>query len=254
MSDLPIYLWAYVLVGFAIIPVVTGMIIRRGAVAAGLDRATTRTLTWAVPAGWVAWTVVVGLLAGQGAFKAGSGFAALPWLGIALALALGGWLLAARIPALAQALTAPGTPARLALPQTLRVIGGVFVAAWLLGELPAVFALPAGLGDIAVGIAAPFVARRLARGGSRAAGLWFNGLGLLDLVVAVTLGTLSRPGPQQILAVDAPGEALTLLPLVLIPATAVPLAAALHIMSIRRLRAEAGPQHQDVPPGAAVRQ
>ena len=33
------------------------------------------------------------------------------------------------------------------------------------GHLPALFALPAGLGDIAAGIAAPLVARRLARGG-----------------------------------------------------------------------------------------
>ena len=44
-----------------------------------------------------------------------------------------------------------------------------------LGHLPALFALPAGLGDVAAGIAAPLVALRLAQGTGRRAALWFNG-------------------------------------------------------------------------------
>src|SRR5438309_839142 len=53
--------------------------------------------------------------------------------------------------------------------QTYRVGGVFFVIAWMAGTLPAAFALPAGLGDIAVGAAAPFVAAAVAakRPGSR---------------------------------------------------------------------------------------
>ena len=47
--------------------------------------------------------------------------------------------------------------------QTFRIGGVFFVIAWLRGSLPAGFALPAGLGDIAVGITAPFVAAAIAR-------------------------------------------------------------------------------------------
>lgn len=49
-------------------------------------------------------------------------------------------------------------------PHTLRAAGLAFVIVAGLGRLPAVVALPAGLGDIAVGLSAPWAARRLARG------------------------------------------------------------------------------------------
>jgi hypothetical protein len=55
----------------------------------------------------------------------------------------------------------------------------------------ALFALPAGLGDIAAGIAAPLVAHKLAQGTGRRAALWFNAFGMTDLVVALTLGALT---------------------------------------------------------------
>ena len=60
-----------------------------------------------------------------------------------------------------------------------------------LGHLPALFALPAGLGDITTGLAAPLVARRLTRGDGRRGAWWFNAFGITDLVVALTLGALT---------------------------------------------------------------
>jgi hypothetical protein len=133
----------------------------------------------------------------------------------------------------------PGTPARLAWPHTLRVLGGVFLIVLALDKLPAVFAIPAGLGDIAVGVAAPFVAWRLAsgtdRGGAVRSAVWFNILGIVDLAVAVSIGFLAGLGPTRLLQVTPSTEALTLLPLALIPTTAVPLAVALHLVSLRRL-------------------
>ena len=93
---------------------------------------------------------------------------------------------------MARALAAPGTVSRLELPHSFRAVEGTaFVAVMALGHLPALFALPAGLGDVAAGIAAPLVARRLARGGSRRGALWFNAFSMTDLVVALTLGALT---------------------------------------------------------------
>ena len=55
--------------------------------------------------------------------------------------------------------------------QSWRILGGMFVVRWWFGDLPLVFALFAGLGDMAIGIAAPFAASRLYRAapGARAA-------------------------------------------------------------------------------------
>jgi predicted RND superfamily exporter protein len=68
----------------------------------------------------------------------------------------------------------------------------------------------------------------------------FNLLGLLDLVVAVSLAVvLGLPG---LVAVTPSTEALRLLPLALILTVAVPLAIALHIVSLYRLRTAIRPE------------
>jgi len=97
------------------------------------------------------------------------------------------------------------------------------------GHLPAAFALPAGLGDIAIGVTAPFVARRLA---SNAGAVRFNVLGILDLVIAAGIAFLLS-GLVEVTPSTAP---LRLLPLALIPTAPVPLALALHIVSLLRFR------------------
>ncbi len=123
--------------------------------------------------------------------------------------------------------------------QVTRVVGGLFLVAYAQGDLPAAFALPAGIGDVLVGLAAPFVARRLARAGAdraRPLVLAWCAVGLLDLVVAVTCGLLSAPSSFQQLAPGDPNVAITSYPLVLIPAFAVPSLIALHVYVIARLR------------------
>jgi hypothetical protein len=139
-------------------------------------------------------------------------------------------------------LAAPGTAARLALPHTLRVVGVTFLLVMAQGRLPAIFALPAGLGDIAAGLAAPLVARRLAQGGGCRRAVWFNLFGILDLVVALSIGFLAGLGPWQPLEVTPSTEPLSLLPLALVPTVAVPLSLALHLVSLRRLRAATRPE------------
>ena len=232
MDDLPSYVWALVLAAAVGIPATTSIVLYRGAVAAGLGRRGATDVAAAVAAVLGGWLVLTGSLARAGVYQGREGG---PWFGAAFAGLLLALLLATRIPLVSRILADPGAAARLALPHTLRVVGVVFLILMAQGHLPAAFALPAGLGDIAIGVAAPFVAGRLAREPRPTGAVRFNALGLLDLIVAVGLGVLL--GPPWLLEVTPSTEALRLLPLALIPTAAVPLAIALHILSLRRLRA-----------------
>jgi hypothetical protein len=233
--------WALVLTGVVGIPAATCLTLYRGAVAAGLGRRTATTVAGVAAAGLGGWLLASGLLARAGAYHQPSGQAA-PWFGVAFAATLIALLLAAtRTPVVARVLAAPGTAARLALPHTLRVVGVAFLIVMAQGHLPAVFALPAGLGDVATGLAAPLVARRLARGSGGTRAVWFNLFGVLDLVVALGIGFLAGLGPWRPLEVTPSTEPLSLLPLALVPTVAVPLAIALHLVSLRRLHAATRP-------------
>lgn len=86
----------------------------------------------------------------------------------------------------------------------------------------------------------PFVARRLARieaTGTR----WFNWLGLAGFAVAIAIGTMTAPGALHSISAESISELLTALPFTLIPTLAVPLFAALHIISLRLLANPAAP-------------
>ena len=234
MYDLPSSVWALVLTGVIGIPAATSVMLYRSAEAAGLGRRIAAAVAAAAAVVLGGWIVASSLLARAGVYHRGIG------LGLAaFAAVLLGLLAATRLPTVARILAAPGTPARLAVPHTLRVVGVVFLLVMALGKLPAVFALPAGLGDLAIGLAAPLVARRLARGGGQAMAVRFNRLGILDLAVAVTIAFLAN---LDSLGVTPSTEALTLLPLALVATVAVPLAIALHIISLRRLRLATHPE------------
>ncbi|HEX4722958.1 MAG TPA: hypothetical protein VH333_10620 [Pseudonocardiaceae bacterium] len=213
----------------------TDLLSSRNSAQTGIDREPARLLATVAAVLLGGWLLLSGVIAGRGWYDAPLGQQP-PWLlvvvvGVAVAL-----LAATRIPLVANAIAAPGTLGRLHLPHTMRVAGVVFVLMMALGHLPALFALPAGLGDMATGIAAPFVVRRLARGTGHRAAVWFNALGIADLVVALTLGGLTS---FQLIAVTPSAQAIAELPLALIPTTTVPLLLALHITSLRRLAAVA---------------
>ena len=79
--------------------------------------------------------------------------------------------------------------------QVFRALGAIFLILSATGTLPRLFALPAGVGDILVGLSAPVVGLAYARAPQKAAGLiaaW-NVLGLLDLIDALGLGFLTAP-------------------------------------------------------------
>ncbi len=120
--------------------------------------------------------------------------------------------------------------------QAWRILGITFVILEARGVLPAIFALPAGYGDMAIGITAPFVAWKLVSPSHRVSFILWQFLGIADLVTAVTLGTtaglLSPHGPSMV--------AMTVLPLSLIPTFIVPLLLIFHVICIAQARAWKG--------------
>lgn len=119
-------------------------------------------------------------------------------------------------------------PRVLTLVQSWRMAGLAFVALGAYGILPNVFALPAGYGDMAIGLTAPLAALVLSGAEHRRGFLLWQVLGMIDLVTAVSLGTLASViDPRGI-----PTSAMTVLPLSVIPAFAVPLLLMLHILCV----------------------
>ena len=129
-------------------------------------------------------------------------------------------------------------PALMTAIQAWRFAGFGFLALFSYGVLPGTFAWPAGVGDMAIGLTAPWVALAIIRRpgfiGSKPFLAW-NLFGILDLVVAVSSGALN-----SVLATGIPGEVTTApmaqLPLVLIPGYLVPLFVMLHLAALFQAR------------------
>ena len=121
--------------------------------------------------------------------------------------------------------------------QFYRVLGVTFLVLYAAGQLPGIFALPAGCGDVMVGLTALMVGARAARNESdRLVTLW-NWFGIFDLVVAVATGFLSAPSRFQIFSLDAPNVLIGTFPLVMVPIFAVPLSMVLHLASLTKVGA-----------------
>ena len=135
----------------------------------------------------------------------------------------------------------------LTLAQSWRVGGIVFLILYSEGVLPGVFALPAGWGDIAIGATAPLVAWTMSSEKNFRMPIFvlWNALGMLDLVMAVTLGILASASPLGILAGEITTRAMGTFPLSLIPTFFVPLLIILHLIALGRVRYE-GIRHSNV--------
>jgi hypothetical protein len=122
--------------------------------------------------------------------------------------------------------------------QTGRVAGVVFVILYYQGALPAVFALPAGWGDIAIGVTAPVIAWYWKPPFPRKTLIVWNLLGVFDLVLAVSLGVLASQTPVGVLAGDVSTRLMGQFPLSLIPTFFVPLFLIFHLISWSRIGKE----------------
>jgi len=116
--------------------------------------------------------------------------------------------------------------------QVWRIVGFTFFLLQARNVLPAIFALPAGYGDMFIGATAGFAAWKLAEPAHRNSFIFWQALGILDLITAVSLGTtaglLDPHGPSM--------AAMTVLPLSLIPTFLVPLFMMLHLICIAQAR------------------
>jgi hypothetical protein len=232
MYDPPGYLWAIIITGITAIPLATCLVLYDGARRSGRSRARAALLAGGAALVLGGWFTASAVIAGHGWYHARLGHG-VPWMPVAVVGFFGTLLALGRVPVVARALKAPGMLSRLEIPHAFRAIeGSAFLVIMALGHLPALFALPAGLGDVTAGLAAPLAARSLARGGSPRVGRWFNAFGLTDLIVALTLGTLTG---FQLVSVTPSGAPISELPLALIPTAAVPLLFALHITSASAL-------------------
>jgi hypothetical protein len=134
-------------------------------------------------------------------------------------------------------------PRTLTAVQVWRLVGFTFVLMEARAALPAIFALPAGYGDMAIGATAVLVAWKLADPAHRNTFILWQLLGIADLVTAVSLGTTARLLDPHSL----PMRPLTVLPLSMIPTFLVPLFTILHVICIVQARswkiASAPPRH-----------
>jgi hypothetical protein len=113
--------------------------------------------------------------------------------------------------------------------QTYRIIGVVFLLALTQGIFEPAFAIPAGVGDILVGVTAIPIAISLWRGysWSKSAAVVWSVLGITDLVYAVTLGS--------IIYSDFAAGPFGTFPWILVPTVAVPISIALHGIILYRV-------------------
>lgn len=110
-------------------------------------------------------------------------------------------------------------------------IGGIFfIWGMTQGLLDPAFAIPAGVGDILIGLTAIPFAIFLWKGysWSKYALVVWSVLGIADLVNAVTLGVITNP--------DFRTSTMATFPWILVPTVAVPTALALHGIVLYRLR------------------
>ena len=120
--------------------------------------------------------------------------------------------------------------------QAWRFGGLAFISLYAHGILPGFFAWPAGLGDMAIGVTAPWMLTRLTASADFASSPAFvrwNLLGLLDLFVAVSLGGLGAfLGTGQSVTTAPMGS----LPLVVIPVFLVPIFIMMHFAVLAQAR------------------
>lgn len=138
--------------------------------------------------------------------------------------------------------------------QLWRVIGFGFLMLYAYGVLPGLFALPAGLGDVAIGLAAPFVVLHLRRDPNYATSsglVRFQYLGLLDFAVAIVTAGLSAGAFASLTPGGVTSAPMDVWPLSLFPSFIVPIFIILHLtvlLQVWELR------RQETNPATAVTQ
>lgn len=235
----PDYLSAYVLIGSVATVTAVLVVVHRALKGAGWPDRERRRATWSIAALLVVWFLAELVPAWLGLFQGATPRIPMIQYGmlvppVLIAVLFWRWRLLRRVIEAVPQKWMVGV-------QFYRVLGLIFLVLYAAGELPGVFALPAGIGDMITGLLAPIVGAAYARSPKAAAGrlrAW-NLFGIADLIVAVGTGFLTSPSPLQMMALDKPNELATAFPLVMIPVFLVPLAILLHLASLKKLRQSA---------------
>src|SRR5204862_4587940 len=202
-----------------------------------LGRSSVRSVVFVALALWFG---VVFLLASQGAFVGSANSPPLPiFFGVAIPLAL--FFAAYFRWKLFRDLILGADLRFVAAIEAWRWGGLGFLSLYANGILPGLFALPAGLGDMAIGFGAPWIVLSLVRNPlfatSRRFFIW-NILGIIDFVVAVSTATLSSGAFAGISALigNVTTSPMTRLPLVLMTAVMLPFFTMLHLTALFQAR------------------
>jgi hypothetical protein len=186
---------------------------------------------------FLAWLALVFVLGARGVFVAANGAPPLALLiGLVAPLSLfliGYWT----IPSLREFVLSADLRLIVGI-QAWRWAGFGFLTLYAYGVLPGIFAWPAGLGDMAIGVTAPLVLAGLLRRRDFAMSKRFvawNLTGILDLTVAVSIGALV-PLVAPHLYGSVTTAPMAQLPLVLIPTYLVPTFLILHLTALFQAR------------------
>jgi hypothetical protein len=207
--------------------------------AAKSDKIVDRTAKIITGGALIVWLALVFFLGGTGAFARPRGSVPVPIIAGAIAPIVV-FLAAFRLSRSFYRLVLTTDLRLMAAMQAWRFVGLGFLALYANGVLPGLFAWPAGLGDIAIGVTAPWVIVALIQRPGFKSSLLFvvwNLLGILDLITALGTGALSSglaPGISGVVT-TAP---MAHLPLVLIPAYLVPLFIMLHLATLFQIAAK----------------
>jgi hypothetical protein len=182
-----------------------------------------------------AWIGLAGAVAGAGALS--NPQTVLAMFGTPLVATA---VLVTTVPAFRQAFAAIPLPTLIGL-NIVRLGGVLFVLLAFEDRLSGPFPYLAGWGDFVTGALAIAVAR-LAAGDTRLRGrligAW-NTFGMLDLIVAVTLGLISRNGsPLQLIHAGVGSAAMQTLPWAFVPTVLVPFFLVVHTIIFTRLRTQ----------------
>jgi hypothetical protein len=142
----------------------------------------------------------------------------------------------------------------LTMMQHWRVLGFAFLALYAFDALPALFAWPAGLGDVAIGFAAVFIVARMDRDPdyARSRGfIRFHFLGLLDFAVAIITAGLSAGAFPGLISNGITSAPMDVWPLNLFPSFFVPAFIILHLTVLLKVRELRRAVHE--PADAALR-
>lgn len=192
---------------------------------------------WIMATAAAAWSVLIVTTAVLGGFAPGVAgpipTAVLAFASL-LALLFGSWFLS---PQFRAAVLSVPLPALVAL-NAARLGGVLFLILAAEGRLSDPFASSAGWGDIITGALAIPLAAALVFGSIQK--IWvsaWNTFGILDLVVAVSLGLLSAPGTPFYIFNEGPGTAaMTELPWLIVPSVLVPMYLFIHFVIAMKLQ------------------